>query len=255
MPRIHHRLPLAIAVLTFVLFEAVYYQPRFVFLIGALQPVIFFAAIYLTLGRHLKTPLSRFQFLITPTLLTVTALAFSLLLEGALTRHLLALVVALFSVLFFESMFTYVWHHETYESYSLENLSSYALTLAIFLGTASLLGLFVLLGVTLGLIATCALVLFVAVNYEFFWMSKIPARRMPLILGVLTLLLLELFLAFLLLPFHFMVAGAALTVLWYTAVSLTRASVLGLLTHKMTGRHLILSGGLLLLLFLATRWI
>ena len=255
MSRMHRTLPIALAVLTFVLFEAVYYQPRLVFWIGALQPVIFFAAIYLILGPRLKTPWSRFKFLITPTLLVWSALAFSLLLEGNVTRHFLALLVALFSVLFFESIFTYVWRHDTYESYSLENLSSYALTLTVFLGSAALLGLSVLLGVALGVVVLTGCALFLAVNYEFCWMSKLPPARIPLILGVITLLLLELFLGFLFLPFHFMSAGAALTVFWYTAVSIVRAFALGLLTGKMVRRHLMLSGGLIILLFLTTRWI
>lgn len=255
MTRINRTLPLALALFTFILFEIVYYRPTTVFFIGILEPFIFFGAIYLTLGANLKTSSSRFKFLITPTLLVWSALAFSLLLEGRLGRHLLAMVVALFLVLFFESMFTYIWRHDTYQTYSLENLSAYALTLTVFLGSASLLGLSVLLDVHMGLIVFLALLLFGAVHYELVWMSKLPSSRIWLTLSVLTLFLLECVMVFMFLPFHFMVSGAALTVIWYTITSIVRASELGLLTKKMTQRHLVLGGGLLAVLLLATRWI
>lgn len=243
--------PLAASALIFFLFELVFQKPRLIGAAVLIVPIIFFTAIYYILGKHLKTPLARFKFLIIPTLFTWSALAFVLLIESALARHLLAGLVFLFLALFFESMMTYIWRHETYVGYSLENLSAYALTLTVFLAATALQGFYVLLDLNLGLIAVIALLVFVAVNFELFWVSKIAAPAAWRFTGILALILLEVFLALALLPFHFMISGAVITVLWYTAVSLSRAHLLNLFQRKMLYRHLILAGVLLLLLMVS----
>src|SRR3989344_5569055 len=178
---------------------------------------------------RLKTPSARFKFLIIPTLLGFSALAFSLLIESALARHLLALLIFIGLALFFESVITYIWRHDAYVGYSLENLSSYALTLTMFLISCVLAGFYILLDLNLGLIVGLGLLAFLAINYEFFWMSKILSLPTLLFAGTLTLILTQIFVALILLPFHFMIDGAIITVLWYTAASISRAHLLGTL--------------------------
>lgn len=253
MTQLNRIVPAAASALVFFVFELVFQKPRLIVGSGLIIPLIFFITIYYILGKNLKTPLARFKFLITPTLFSWSALAFSLLVESALARHILALLVFVFLVLFFESMITYVWRHETYVGYSLENLSAYALTLTVFLASTSFIGFYILLDLNLGLTTALALLMFLPVNFELFWISKLPAGPSLRCTGVLTLLLLELFLALALLPFHFIVSGAIITVLWYTAVSLSRAHLLGILARKLVYRHLILSGTLLLLLIITAQ--
>lgn len=249
--RVPHILPLGVSALTLLLIEVTFLRPRAVFLVGAIAPFLFFVAIYLIMGRNLKTPSARLKFLITPTLLVWSALAFSLLLEARLAAHLLALLVFVFLILFFESIMTYIWRHEAYVGYSLENLAAYALTLATFLGSSVILGSYVLLDVPIGLIAVLFLLLFLAVNFELFWIGKFAPTPSWRFIGVATILLVECALAFAAFPFHFMVGGAALTVLWYTGVSISRAHILGLLSRKTLTRHLALCGMLIVILMVA----
>ncbi|MDO8505293.1 MAG: hypothetical protein Q7S48_01795 [bacterium] len=253
MNQLHRIAPIAASAIIFFLFELVFKRPRAIDICGLIIPLIFFITIYYILGKNLKTPLARFKFLITPTLFAWSALAFSLLVESAAARHILAFLVFIFLVLFFESIITYVWRHETYVGYSLENLSAYALTLTVFLASASLIGFYILLDLNLGLIALFALLVFFPVNFELFWIGKLPVVPSLRCAGVLTLIFLELFLVLALLPFHFIVAGAIITVLWYTAISLSRAHLLGIFSRKMLIRHLILCGVLLLLLIISAQ--
>ncbi|OGL91728.1 hypothetical protein A3H11_01140 [Candidatus Uhrbacteria bacterium RIFCSPLOWO2_12_FULL_47_10] len=238
-----------VSALIFLLFEVVYQKPRWIFGVSISIPLISFAAIYYIMGPRLKTPSARFKFLIIPTLLGFSALAFSLLIESALARHLLALLIFIGLALFFESVITYIWRHDAYVGYSLENLSSYALTLTMFLISCVLAGFYILLDLNLGLIVGLGLLAFLAINYEFFWMSKILSLPTLLFAGTLTLILTQIFVALILLPFHFMIDGAIITVLWYTAASISRAHLLGMLKPKMIYRYLALASILLLLLF------
>lgn len=250
----HYRyIPLIASALIFFLFELIFQKPVLVFLGAAIAPIIFFIAIYYILGSNLKTPFARFKFLITPTLFSWSAFAFSLLVESAFGRQVLAVLAFLFLVLFFESMTTYIWRHETYVGYSLENLSAYALTLTVFLGSSALVGFYILLDFPLWLTAFLALVVLFAVNFELFWISKLSTAEAMRYTGILTVVLLEMFLALALLPFHFLVSGAILTVFWYTAISLSRAHLLKLLQRKMILRHLALCGALLLLLLITAQ--
>lgn len=247
-------LPIFTAVLIFVLFEVVYRVPKGIFVAGMVAPLIFFAVIKMIMGQGQNIYRATFRFMLTPTLLVWLALAFSMLVEVVFLRHLLALVVAVFLILFFESMLTYRFRQSAYEGYSLENLTTYALTIAVFLLGSVLIGLHVLLNIYLGLAGLIFLLGILAINYKFFWISRFEAVRALFFVGVLSLVLLELFLVFAVLPFHFMVSGAALTVLWYTGALLTRAHLLGLLTKNMVYRHLMLGGVLFLFLLLTAQW-
>lgn len=184
-----------------------------------------------------------------------SALGFSLLLESNVLRHILAIIVAIFLVLFFESLALYVWRHEAYEAFSLENLSGYANTFAVFLLTSTLFGFSVLTDVPewlLMLVFICAMFL---LSHELLWISKMMLRANLTALMTVTLVALELYLALLALPLHFMASGAALTLLWYTAMVLIRTQKLGMLTVKMVKRHVLLAGVLLLVLLGTARWV
>lgn len=255
MYRVKHLLPWIAALVALVSFEIVFWKPQFVFAAGIILVFALFAVIYVLLGGKVKTPSSRFKFLVTPALLVWTALGFSLIIEGVLGRQILALATAFFLILFFESMITYVWRHEEYEAYSLENLSAYALTLAVFLGIGILLALYVLLNLNAGAVALGGFAFFTLVNYEMFWISKIPPGRTLFLAGILSIVLLEALLAMLALPFHFMISAAALTILWHVAVSIARAAEFKVLTKKMALRHLTLSGALFILLLFSVRWV
>lgn len=257
-------LPIFTAVLIFAIFEVVYQAPKGIFIAGVVAPLIFFVVIKLinvagsdpargVRPRNISY-CAAFRFMLTPTLLVWLALVFSMLVEVVFLRHLLALAVVVFLILFFESMLTYRFRQSAYEGYSLENLTTYALTIAVFLLGSVLIGLHVLLDIYLGLAGLIFLLGILAINYKFFWISRFEAVRALFFVGVLSLVLLELFLVFAVLPFHFMVSGAALTVFWYTGALLTRARLLGLLTKQMTYRHLLLGGILLLFLFLTAQW-
>lgn len=254
MPQSNRVIPFASSALVFLLFEVVYQRPNLIFWTGAGVLIVFFAAIKLLIRERGKTLSWQLVALITPTLLSWSALAFSLLLDAAVLRHLLAFFTAALLVIFFEAVVTYTWRQEAYKGYSLENFSAYALTLTVFLGSSVLFGLKALLNFNLGLALLIFLAAILIMNFKLFWISGLSGKPLLLFTGVLTLVLFELFVSFTFLPFHFMISGAALTVLWYTGAIMARARLLGLLTKKMAYKHLVLGSALLVLLFSAARW-
>ena len=242
-------IPFILAAITLATFEILFKNARLISWILALSPIVIFGAIYAILGHRLKTPSARLKFLIAPTLLIWSSLSLVLFLEQGILRHLLAIIVSLFMAFFFESLATYIWHHHEYETFSLENISGYALTLTTFAGSASLLS------ASAWSILSMALILFLLVNYKMMWISKAIDKHGRMFLIILTLAEIELFGILKILPLHFLAGGALLTVTWYTGIVIVRAKLLGLLTSKVLKRHLMLGGALTALLLLVTRWI
>ena len=251
-----HYVPLILGAVTLIGWEIfLLRQPPPYFAVGAALLLAYYLAAHILLGPGLKTKRSRLEFLIIPGWLTTSGMAFALLTESALVRQMLAVVVALFILLFFESILTYVWQHEQYVAFSLENLSGYAATLTVFFVSASLLGLATLLTIKLTWLVLIFIVALALVGYELFWVSKLLIRPGLIYTLVITLLLGELFVVVYFLPLHYLSGGAALTVLWYTAVILARAKLTGVLTAKMIKRHLGLAALLLLIILGTARWI
>lgn len=248
-------IPLVAGVLTLIGLEIFLAKTQTYRTVAIALLLVDLVAIHVLLGPGLKTKRSRLEFLIIPVFLTWSGITFALLTESATVRHILAVVVALCTLLYFESMFTYVWQHQQYVAFSLENLSGYAATLTIFFISASLLGMSVLLDLHLVWLLLAYLVSLGLIGYELFWVSKLLSQQSLLFTLVITLMLGELFLVMRALPLHYLSGGAALTVLWYTAVILARARLTGVLTAKMVKRHLGLAAILLLVILGTARWI
>ena len=96
--------PIVVAALTFFAFELTLRSAPRVIPAAAVLPIFYFLVIALLLGSGLKTRLARFKFLIAPTVLSISALAFLLLVEAPYLRHVIALIVAIVLVFFFESL-------------------------------------------------------------------------------------------------------------------------------------------------------
>ncbi|MEK7607088.1 MAG: hypothetical protein AAB444_02760 [Patescibacteria group bacterium] len=241
-------------VLTFLAFEAVFRRPAWVLWILPVLLIILLAAIFFILGRGLKTPSSRWNFCIGPAVFYLCAFATVFLIEEAFARHALAVAGAILIGLFFESIYTYIWEHEWYEAYSLENISGYLNSISAFLAGSAFLGMEVFLQVPRWMMLEFVVLVYGLLTWQAFWIARIPWSSGKYFVAVITLILAEFFFAFSTLPAHYLISGAALGVLWYTFISLSRAHHLGFLTRGVVVRHLVLSGLLLAALFGSARW-
>lgn len=242
-------LPLALAIVTFLGFESALLRPKAVFFVAPVLLFLSFFAVQTILGRGLKTPASRLNFWISPAIFYVVNFGLIFLLESVAFRHLLALGGAILVGLFLEGVYTYIWEHDWYEAYSLENISSYINSLSAFaLGGVSL-GFMTFLQIPVWLIFILPFLFYFLLSWQSFWIAKIPPRAGFIYAGAATLIILEIFLTLSLLPLHFLTAGAVLAIFWYTLISLFRAYLLGFWSRGVVLRYLtaiiILIGALL----------
>lgn len=245
--------PLLTGFLTFIAFEIVYFNPKLIVWVGALLSAVFAASVqYICAGKGglRARPFSLFAMVF----LGWSGFAFSLFVELNFLRHFLAVLVAIFIVLLEEGILAQAWSEEIYKGYALENLTAYALTFTVFLAGSALLGFSVLTSVGYRASAGIFAAVIFGVHWAVFRPNTPAVRRALLFTGILTFIVCEFFLVFALLPLHFMIGGASITVLWYVGVIMSRARLSGVLTRKMAYRHVLLGAALLIVLFASARW-
>ncbi|MBI2551966.1 hypothetical protein HYW17_01530 [Candidatus Uhrbacteria bacterium] len=260
MVNIRRFFSLGTAFAVLALFETIQLRPTAVVMaaVGALLLVAGIVKVFFKAAPDLskKERLAyRLALAAVPLFLIWSALAFELLVERALARQALGLLVAALTALFFESMVMYEKNPSVFKGYSLENLGGYTATLAIFLGVSALLGMRLLLGLNIAFVAALFILLISLLTHSIFWFSGLRGSSASVTVWVVALLGFELFLVFNILPLYFMASGAILTVCWYVGVMLSRTQLLNLMTKKILYRHLGFGGALLAVLLLTAEWL
>lgn len=252
---VHRIWPIILALLTFFGFELVANRPKAVLFILPALLLLSFLAVYLLLGPRLKTRTSRWKFWLMPAIFYFSSFAMFFLIEEVWLRRVLAVVAAVLIGLFLESIHTYIWEHEWYETYSLENIAGYLNVLSAFLFSAALLGFMTFLQLPLWAAAPFVFLIYFVLSWEALWLAKIQwsdSRPFALVIAVIFF---EIFIVFSCLPAHFLVEGAIIGVLWYTFVSVARAFIMGFWNKRMAWRYLLMALFFVAALMLTTKWI
>ena len=113
-----------VGLLIMIIFEILYAWPSVLYFGFFSLVAILFFALWLIMGKKLKTPSSRFYLLIPPLFLAVSTYGFSLFVNPGVILHGLALGVAGGIVLYLFQVTQYLWRHENYLPFSLESISS-----------------------------------------------------------------------------------------------------------------------------------
>jgi len=242
-------------ILTVVSFELILRWPWLVFLLAPVLLVMSFVAVRLLLGSNLKTPITRWRFWLSPAVFYLSSFGIFFLVGSGWMRHLLALLCAVLIGFYFESIFTYVWEHQWYEAYSLENISSYLNGLSAFFISSSFLGFTTLLQVPLWLMIPLPFLFYFVLAWQMFWVTKLEWVKTRAWVTVIALLIGELLFVLQFLPINFLLSGAIATVIWYTLISLSRSYLLGYWSRKLWTRYLVFNVILISVLLGGARWI
>ncbi|MDP3245223.1 MAG: hypothetical protein Q8M83_06245 [bacterium] len=252
---IHRIWPIGLALLTFFGFELVASRPKAALFVLPVLFLLSFLAVCLLLGPHLKTPSSRWKFWLMPAIFYFSSFAMFFLIEEIWLRRVLAAVSAALIGLFLESIHTYIWEHEWYEIYSLENIAGYLNVLSAFLFSAALLGFMTFLQLPLWAAAPFVFLVYFVLTWEVLWLAKVQwsdSRPFALAIGAIFF---EIFIIFSSLPAHFLVEGAVIGVLWYTFVSAARAFLLGFWNKRLAWRYVAMAIIFIGALLVTAKWI
>lgn len=236
----------------FLTFEYFFKNPISIYGVIAWLIVIISLAIWKLTQKELIAPASAWDFLISPIILVLSALFFSIFLETAISRHILALLVTLFLGIFLEIAFTYIYFHQNYQVYSLENVSGYFNLLSFFLACSSLFSLAMFLGVPTWQFTIYIILISFLLLFEDFWINKTLKETKWLFIFSLTLIIAEVAWVLSFFPFNFYTNSLILTLFYYALSELSLAYFKGQLDKAHIKRCLLIGFlGVVLAMFTA----
>ncbi|MDX9893210.1 MAG: hypothetical protein RB292_02240 [Patescibacteria group bacterium] len=253
MKIINRSIPIVCSLAILLLSELVLSRADLLWPLFSLAPLCLIAAIWQLTGRNLKSK-KFWRLLITPLLFLVSQLGFLSFLEGAILRQLLVIFSSLVIWIFLQVIFLRFHSRLKYQLHSLESIATHIDLLTIFFGCATLFSLMLFLGVKLTLCLLIFAFITFLLSYQMIWVGEKSLADAWLYVMVITLISLEVFYAVSFLPTSVLVNSLIVTLAYYLMGGLTRNWLLDIREVNVAKRYLIISGILLLVVFLTAKW-
>lgn len=222
-----------------------------------LSPILFliiFIAIFLLTDVGLKNK-KYWHFLISPVIFLAGILSFIVFIE---LRWLKIGLIAIFTIilgLFLQNLYLYNFKPEKYQTYGLQNFSSYLNLISIFLVFSSFFGFIIFLQIPLWPLLLGVIVVSFLSIYQLMWVSEINLNRSWLYLFIITLVLAEGFWVLAFLPTSIYVNGLVLASVYYITVGLSLNKLLGILEKSVIKRYITIIAIVLIITLISAKWI
>jgi len=247
-------LPHLTIVLIFFGWEILFKKPKGIYFLVIFFIIWILLVIWKLLGLKSITKITYWNFLTTPILLILSGGIFLVFIEKAIIKHLLFLVIAILIGLFLETLFIYIYEHENYRSPTLENISRLINLISFYFYLSGIYGLAIFLSLSIWLRVVITLPVIIISIYQIFWINKVKAKKSWLHLLVISLILIELFIAVNTLPTSFYVNGFILGVIYYLMTNLSLDYFSGQIKKGAVSRYLLFSFLMLLLVLITAQW-
>ena len=253
MKFINRIIPLATALIVFILFEQLLKEPKQIYWLSFFSFLVVILSIWQLNNRQLKNG-KFWHLVITPALLLGGGLIFMSFLEGRFFRQFFLLVFAILIWAFLEVIFLKFHFRAKYQTHSLENISTHLNLITIFLVASGFFSLIIFLGVPVSLL----IIIFAIVNallvYQLIKISDVIfVAGWPYILATVVVIT-EIFWAVSFLPTSVYVNGLIVTIAYYLITGLARNWLLGVRESKIVKRYLLISVISLAMILLSAKW-
>ncbi len=241
------------AIGSFLAFETIFAVPRALpFALGSW--FVLLVVCHAFLGRREARSWRHWQFAIPPVFLFLSAATAVLLLETAVVRTLIALVVSLLVGAVSWNVYLYLYQPIRYVPSSLEHQSALCDLLAVCFGSMAVFGFRLYLGLPAWGLASAVFVWSVVLVQQAFWVAKIPSRAAAPFAVAIPLLLTELAVALAALPVTYVVAGATLAAACYAFLGMTRRVLRNAYRPAVGRRYAVIGLGSVIALLATARW-
>lgn len=223
--------PLAIPLLTLLLSELFFFNPKMIYVILVLINSLIFFALW-QFSKTSTVDKKWWNFFILPSVTSSLVIIYSIFLTNKMIIHLLFFLNIILLYLYLRYVYYYLIKSAAYEVYSIENISSFSNFLAFFLLAATIYGLQSFLNISIWLLMLATLVITAIVVYQIIWANKIEFRKgLPYIL-LCCFILVELAWSISFLPFNYNIAGLTLAICYYILIGLVKNYLLDKLDSK-----------------------
>ena len=191
--------------------------------------------------NHAKLNKNFFGFSLSPLIFALSGYLFLFFLETAYLEQIIIGVIFLGLAIFWSNLVNYIWDKPRYQTFALENISSYLNLLSAFFIFVSAFNLFVLGVGRIRYLIILILFAALALSWQTFWINKIENKSKKYFPFIFALVFIELFWVMHYLPISYLVTGIILTAVFYTGINITRFHLLNNLTTKVITRYVVIA--------------
>jgi hypothetical protein len=268
-PLLHRLLPYFGGIVIALLAEYVIYRPEF-WKISIVASWLVIVIVSWAIDNKERRAFDLWSILFRPAFFSTWGICLILFVGTVLSRHLLALSLAIVPIIYWENLWRYAWAPDRYNPESLENISIALDSLAVWY--VGLLFYNLLLDSSVlqfsaetwsalwqnnaALVATALTMLSVfLMDFNTLWLKRYDQEKTKLWIIVTTLIIGEVFWVINYLPHAVPVKAALLVFSYYLLTSLGRAHLDGTLRLVIIRRYVYLSAVILVLIFTTSRWL
>lgn len=247
-------LPLFIPLAVYVLAEMYFFYPRLIYVAVVLINLLIFFAVWQFCAAS-QVDKEWWNYLILPAVTSTVIIAYTVFLSSKALIQLLFVLNLAFLYFYLRYVYYYLLNPSLYETFSIENISSYIGWFSFFLLAATIYGLQSFLNLPIFRLALIMLAVTTLTVYQAIWVNKIDFKKgLPHIL-ISCLILVELCWSISFLPFNYNISGLCLAICFYAIVGLVKNHLLDKLDMTKVKMYLILGSVSLFLILFTAKWI
>ncbi|MBU0731849.1 hypothetical protein KKC88_03135 [Patescibacteria group bacterium] len=191
--------------------------------------------------NHFKFDKNLLGFSVAPVMFALSSYLFLFFLESPMFEQIIIFLVFLGLAVFWANLVNFIWDKPRYQTYALENISSYLNLFSafyIFVGSFNLY----ILGITrMRYLLAMVFIVALALSWQTFWINKVEHQSKRYFPFIFAIIFFELFWVMHYLPISYLVTGIILTAVFYTATNITRFHLLDNLNKKVVARYVVIS--------------
>jgi hypothetical protein len=239
--------------IVWVLAQCFFVWPEFFYFSVAISIILTITLSFLL--KRLETKKPWWFFAILPVLFSVVIFVYSSLQTNWLLIQLLFFVISAFLFSYYKSVYYLGNRPDLYDDSNQTILTAYGSFLTIFFLAANLYGLQSFLNLTVWPMFIIFSVVVLIINYLNLNIDSVDSKNVWQFSIIGAFLLIEMALIFVFLPLSYNVSGAAVAIVYYLFIGLTRLYLQKALTSKKVKIYLITSYVGLAILLLSARWL
>lgn len=250
----NHFLPLLTSLVVFILLEIFFSYPKIIYIILVLINFVIFFALW-QMAKASKIDKRWWNFLILPALMSSAVIAYSIFLNNKILIQILFIIDIAFLYFYLRCVYYYLIRPQFYETFSIENISSYGNLLTFFLIATTIYGLQSFLGAPIWILEIIMLIIIFFIVYQIIWVNKIDFKKGLTYILICCLILVELSWSISFLSFNYNIAGLFLAINYYILVGLVKDYSLNKLDKKTIKMYLGIGLTCLFLILFTAQWL
>ncbi len=191
---------------------------------------------------------------ILPLLLYLLTTCFLLILGWGFLQHIVIIMLALILAAYLESIFLYYYYQQGYHKDSLGNSSIFLNILIFFLLVVDLNAINIFLNPPFWILSLILVMVVILILGQFFWVTKQRNRLKIVYILIISLIILEFFLALSFLPSTLYAHSIILTIIYYFIYTVLKMRLTETFDKKWFWRYLVISTVLLLIIIITSPW-